>query len=179
MKFHDYETKHIALYREFCGTVRDILAKAISAAGLPRPQSMQCRPKEPKKLRARLEQEGALEADNIEILRRDLAGARIIFYTNTDVDRFIGSRLIFDNFEVETDGIKIHHPTAENDEGQYRGIHYTIRLRDDRTKLPEYAKFKDLRCEVQVQTILHHAWSETPTIFSIRTKRVKDLAQGQ
>jgi ppGpp synthetase/RelA/SpoT-type nucleotidyltranferase len=161
MKFSDYETEHIALYREFCRTVRDILEKAIAAAGLPRPQSMQCREKDPKKLRARLEQLGALESDTIEAVRRDLAGARIIFYTNTDVDRFIGSRLIFNNFEVEEDGIKIHHPTKENDERQYRGIHYTIRLKDNRTNLPEYTKFKGLRCEVQIQTVLHHAWSET------------------
>ena len=161
MKFEEYDREYIALYRGFCETVRDILEKAIAAAGLPRPQSMQCRPKDPKKLKARLEQEGVLESDKIENLRRDLAGARIIFYTNTDVDRFVGSRLIFDNFEVEADGIKIHHPTNDNDERQYRGIHYTIQLKDDRTKLPEYAKFKGLRCEVQVQTILHHAWSET------------------
>jgi hypothetical protein len=119
MKFGDYESEHIALYREFCYTVRDILEKAIAAAGLPRPQSMQCREKDSKKLKARLEELGALESDSIETLRRDLAGARIIFYTNTDVDRFIGSRLIFKNFEVEQDGIKIHHPTKENDEHQY------------------------------------------------------------
>jgi len=161
MKLKDYETEYIALYREFCETVRGILDKAIAAAVLPRPQSMQCRPKDPKKLKERLEQAGALESDDIESLRRDLAGARIIFYTNTDVDRFIGSRLLFENFEVEQDGIKIHHPTKENDDRQYRGIHYTIRLKDDRTRLPEYAKFKGLRCEVQLQTILHHAWSET------------------
>ena len=161
MKFNDYETEHIALYREFCHTVRDILEKAIAAAGLPRPQSMQCREKDPKKLKARLEQHGELESDSIEILRRDLAGVRIIFYTNTDVNRFNGSRLIFNNFEVEEDGIKIHHPTKENDERQYRGINYTIRLKDDRTNLPEYTKFKGVRCEVQVPTILHHAWSET------------------
>jgi hypothetical protein len=73
MKFNDYETEHIALYREFCHTVRDILEKAIAAAHLPRPQSMQWRAKDPKKLKARLEQQGELESDGIESLRRDLA----------------------------------------------------------------------------------------------------------
>ncbi len=126
MKLKDYETEYIALYREFCETVRDILDKAIAAAALPRPQSMQCRPKDPKKLRARLEQAGALESDDIESQRRDLAGARIIFYTNTDVDRFIGSRLIFENFEVEEDGIKVHHPANENDDHRRRA--HRIRL---------------------------------------------------
>ena len=153
MRFQEYESEHIALYREFSRTVRDILEKAIAAAGLPRPQSMQFREKDPKKLKARLQEQGALASDSIETLRRDLAGARIIFYTNTDVDQFIGSRLIFNNFEVEEDGIKIHHPMKENDERQYRGIHYTIGLKDDRINLPEYAKFKGLRCEIQVQTI--------------------------
>jgi len=161
MRFQDYEGGNVALYREFSGTVRDILEKAIAAADLPRPQSMQCREKDPQKLKARLQEQDALQSDSIETLRRDLAGARVIFYTNTDVDRFIGSRLISDNFEVEEDGIRIHHPMKENDERQYRGIHYTIRLKQDRTNLPEYAKFKGLRCEIQIQTILNHAWSET------------------
>ena len=161
MNLEEYEREHIAQYREFCHMVRGILEKAIMAAGLPHPQSMQCREKDPRKLRARLEELGALDSDSIETLRRDIAGARLIFYTNTDVDRFIGSRLIFNNFEVEEDGIKIHHPTKENAEDQYRGIHYTVRLKENRTNLPEYEKFKGLRCEVQVQTILHHAWSET------------------
>lgn len=161
MKFSEYEAEHVALYREFCDTVRDILTKAISAAGLPRPQSIQCRAKDPKRLKRRLVEVGALEANDVESIRRDLAGARIIFYTNTDVDRFLGSRLIFDNFEVEADGIKIHHPTIENAQSQYRGHHYTVRLKADRIGLPEYTKFKGLRCEIQIQTILHHAWSET------------------
>jgi ppGpp synthetase/RelA/SpoT-type nucleotidyltranferase len=161
MTFDEYVNEKIALYREFCETVRQILEKAIGAAGLPRPQSLQCRPKDAKRLKARLEESGTLNAPSIEELRRDLAGARIIFYTNNDVERFIGSRLIFDNFEIEEDGIKIHQPVDEKDKQQYRARHYTIRLKEDRTKLPEYSKFRGLRCEVQIQTVLDHAWSET------------------
>ena len=80
-------------------------------------------------------------------------------YTDKDINSLNSSRLIFDNFEV--DDPKVHHPTPENSESQYRGIHYTVKLREDRTRLPEYAKFAGLRCEIQIQTILHHAWSET------------------
>lgn len=35
-----------------------------------------------------------------------------------------------------------------------------MKLKPDRTALPEYARFNDLCCEVQVQTTLNHAWSE-------------------
>ena len=34
-------------------------------------------------------------------------------------------------------------------------------MNEERAKLPEYAKFKGMRCEIQIQTILNHAWSET------------------
>ncbi|MGG9078594.1 hypothetical protein ACQ9A0_27000, partial [Escherichia coli] len=37
---------------------------------------------------------------------------------------------------------------------------YVIRLKQNRADLPEYARFADLRCEVQVQTILNHAWAQ-------------------
>jgi hypothetical protein len=37
---------------------------------------------------------------------------------------------------------------------------YVVKLKGDRTALPEYARFVGLWCEVQVQTTLNHAWSE-------------------
>jgi hypothetical protein len=35
-----------------------------------------------------------------------------------------------------------------------------VKLKEDRSSLPEYTRFRDMWCEVQVQTILNHAWSE-------------------
>ena len=75
----------------------------------------------------------------------DLAGAWLIYYTNTDVDRFLNSRLIPENFQIDRDATKIHHPTKENEGVRYQAIHYTVRIREDRTKVPEYAKFKGMR----------------------------------
>jgi ppGpp synthetase/RelA/SpoT-type nucleotidyltranferase len=158
----DYEEKFYSTYAAFAETVRFILEKALLAAkNLPRPQSIQCRAKGIESLRRRLAEASELDTQTLELDWRDLAGARIIFYTNNDVDRFLASRLIRDNFEIEEDSTKIHHPTPENKGAQYRAVHYTVRLREDRIRLPEYAKFAGLRCEIQVQTILNHAWSET------------------
>jgi ppGpp synthetase/RelA/SpoT-type nucleotidyltranferase len=160
MNFEDYEREHYARYAEFAEIVVHILSKAIEASGLPRPQSIQHRAKNPKSLKARLEQSGKLGSDTLEAERRDLAGVRVIFYTNTDVDRFLNSRIIVENFEIERDATRVHHPTVENEDRRYRAIHYTIRLKDDRAKLPEYSKFNGMRCEIQIHTILNHAWSE-------------------
>ena len=102
-----------------------------------------------------------LESTAIEDQIKDLAGARLIFYTNSDVDHFLNSRLIPENFEVFWDETKIHHPTKENADQRYQAIHYTVGLNEARIALPEYSKFKGMRCEIQIQTILSHAWAET------------------
>lgn len=162
MNLNDYETKYFPIYKAFAETVRFILKKAILAAdNLPRPQSIQCRAKETESLRRRLTEEGKLETQTLERDRRDLAGTRLIFYTNGDVDRFLASPVIRDNFEIEEDSTKIHHPTKENQGARYRAVQYTIRLREERLSLPEYMRFTGLRCEIQVHTILEHAWAET------------------
>jgi hypothetical protein len=45
-------------------------------------------------------------------------------------------------------------------EDDYNALHLVVELKKDRLKLSEYAKFKKLRCEVQLTTLLYHAWSE-------------------
>ncbi len=162
MNLKDYESKYYAKYEDFADTVGLILKNALLAVpSLPCPQAIQSRAKGVKSLRRRLEEMGKLDTDSLELERRDLAGARLIFYTNNHVEHFLKSRLIAENFEIEEDSTRIHHPNAENQGTLYRAIHYTVRLREDRLRLPEYARFAGLRCEIQIQTILEHAWSET------------------
>jgi ppGpp synthetase/RelA/SpoT-type nucleotidyltranferase len=158
----EYELKHFSTYAAFADTVRFIVNQAlVAASSLPSPQSIQARAKGIKSLRNRLIEAGKIDTQTLETERRDLAGIRLIFYTNNDVDRFLASSLIHDNFEVEQNSTRVHHPTPENEEAQYRAVHYTVRLNQHRVGLPEYARFAGLRCEIQIQTILNHAWSET------------------
>jgi ppGpp synthetase/RelA/SpoT-type nucleotidyltranferase len=161
MKFEEYERAQFLRYQRFADAVRGILDRAITVAGdIPRPQSIQARAKTPESLKKRLEETDELSAD-VEIVRRDLAGVRVIFYTNNDVDRFLSSSIVFENFNVERDATKIHHPVEENGETRYSAVHYTVSLNDIRSSLPEYLEFSGLRCEMQIQTILIHAWAET------------------
>lgn len=161
MNLQEYENHGRSRHEEFAETVAAILDLAIRAEGIPRPQSINSRAKSVESLRKRLHEAGELDASNIEAKRRDLAGVRAVFYTNTDVQRFLNSGIIYSNFVVDDDSVRLHHPTAENEQTRYRAIHYTVRLKEERTNLPEYAKYVGMRCEVQIQTILNHAWSET------------------
>jgi putative GTP pyrophosphokinase len=42
----------------------------------------------------------------------------------------------------------------------YQSVHYLVSLNKVRTSLPEYQRFADAIVEVQVRTILQHAWAE-------------------
>jgi ppGpp synthetase/RelA/SpoT-type nucleotidyltranferase len=162
MNFDDYEKKREPLYAQFAEIVKFVLETAIAdGTSVPRPQSIQCRAKSAASLKPKLHSRGLLESEFIEKEIKDLAGVRLIFYTNTDVDRFLNSRLIPEHFEVDWKETKIHHPTSENAHQRYQAIHYTVFLNAQRIALPDYAKFKGLRCEIQIQTILNHAWAET------------------
>src|SRR6266487_4475027 len=142
MKFDDYEKTYALIYREFAELVRSLLELTIKKTeGAPRPQSTQVREKDVTSLRRKLEERGLLESERIENEIKDLAGARLIFYTNTDVDRFLRTGLIPDIFDLDEKETRVHHPTDDNDQRRYQAIHYTVLLSEKHTGLPDYKKF--------------------------------------
>jgi ppGpp synthetase/RelA/SpoT-type nucleotidyltranferase len=162
MKFDEYEKTGHSLYGAFARLVCDMLEDTIAEAGNgPQSQSIQQRRKTPASLKAKLIARGNLDSAKIEEEIKVLAAVRIIFYTNANVDKFLQSRLILQLFKVQWNETRIHYPTEENDEQCYEAFHYTVSLTDEMVAKPEFAKFAGLRCEIQIQTILDHAWAET------------------
>ena len=87
----------------------------------------------------------------------DLAGVRVItYFVSTEA---IVDRIIEEQFEVveKTDRSAL---LFEEERLGYSSIHYLVRLRPARQGLPEYARFVGLIAEIQVRTILQHAWAE-------------------
>ena len=163
MDFETYTRSKFADYGALAGTVAAILRAAIDAYPEPlRLQQIQQRPKDPESLRKKLEDRGLLATTSLEDDIKDLAGCRLIFYTNADVARFLQSGIVQDNFDVDWDRAKIHHPVPgqTDPDNLFISNNYVVKLKVDRTALPEYARFGGLWCEVQVQTTLNHAWSE-------------------
>lgn len=167
MKVEEYKQIR-ELYAEFAETVKNIVSSAISSSIATggyqyHLQQIQCRAKTFESLVKRLEEKGLSKANNVEEIRNDLAGCRVIFYYNDDVNAFLSSGLIRDNFKVHWDKLKIHGPSdapkSAND--YYTANHYIVELNDNRASLPEYIRFKGIKCEIQVQTVLNHAWAET------------------
>jgi len=82
----------------------------------------------------------------------DLAGIRIIFYLESDKERFIRDLCReLSGFIEREDHCK---------EGGYRATHLTVSFGEKRWRLSEYSKFQGLKCEIQLTSILYHAWAE-------------------
>lgn len=160
MNFEHYERQGLAAYASLAGTVATILVAAIEREGGYRLQQVAKRAKSPASLQKKLQDRLIEGTTNLETDIKDLAGCRLVFYTNSDVTRFMNSGVIDQNFEVLE--VKLHHPRrdAEDASDLYISNHYLVALRSERVALPEYASFAGMRCEVQVQTILNHAWAE-------------------
>jgi len=87
----------------------------------------------------------------------DLAGVRVITHfpgTLADVDRLITEE--FDVMEKSNKGLML----IEEERFGYQSIHYLLRMKGERTHLAEYEHFADAIVEMQVRTILQHAWAE-------------------
>ena len=87
----------------------------------------------------------------------DLAGIRIItYFPNTLQDVH---ELIHDEFHV-SEHTDHSESLIEDERFGYKSQHYLIRMSSARTELTEYSAYENLIAEVQVRTILQHAWAE-------------------
>jgi ppGpp synthetase/RelA/SpoT-type nucleotidyltranferase len=182
MNLTNYIDEFQPRYATFAKTVAAIVQSAIdNQATNFHVQQIQTRAKSVDSLERKLRDRGLLASEAIESEIKDLAGCRLILYTNSDVDRFLQSGLIFENFVIDWDASKIHHPTATEPtvEELYMGMHYVVRLTPARLALPEYARFANMRCEIQIQTILNHAWSESSHDIIYKRPDIKGFGTRQ
>ena len=89
---------------------------------------------------------------------QDLSAVRIICYVRSDVEQV--SKIIEDNFKIDPQrSYDKSEILGENVVG-YSSVHYVGKFTDSRTSLEEFKKFRDMYFEIQVRTILQHAWAE-------------------
>ncbi len=154
------------LYKDFAFAVRRIVKEIIKKERLDKSiQVVTAREKSIKSLAKKLlnikfkdnpEKLTYLEKNGIEKFSdiKDLAGVRVILYVKGDILKKLRIAL-----QEEFDYSSKDEQKHLDEEGQ-ESIHSWIKFNDKRLSLREYARFKDLKCEIQLVTILQHAWSE-------------------
>ncbi len=139
------------LYEDFCQVIYKLLTGLLQDRGYK--YHISYRVKELGALREKLakkEAEGKI-FDNLKEVE-DLAGVRIIFYLESERDRFVK-----DVFEEISGELRLEE--NRKDTG-YEAIHITAGLGQRRLQLSEYRRFEGMKCEVQLTSALKHAWAE-------------------
>jgi ppGpp synthetase/RelA/SpoT-type nucleotidyltranferase len=137
-----------------CVKTKSLIEASLEDARIPY-QSVQVRVKSKKKLAEKY-------IDPKKDYRRleditDLAGIRIITYYEDHVDR--AAKVIEREFVVDREN-SVDKRDTEPDRFGYNALNYVCAHLPKRVSDVEYKKFAGVRCEIQITSILRHAWSE-------------------
>ncbi|MEV6221925.1 hypothetical protein AB0M13_09770 [Nocardia fluminea] len=147
-------------YADFSTVVKSILEVSLENADVlvhsieERAKSVESFGK--KAIRADSENPDALKYDEPLKEITDLAAARVITF-------FLSSLAEVDDvIKKEFSIVERNDKGGAKDEARlgYQSIHYLVRLNQFRLHLPEYMRFSNFTAEIQVRTILQHAWAE-------------------
>lgn len=88
----------------------------------------------------------------------DMAGIRIITYTDSDARNV--TSIVKETFDIDQQLSTDKATELGVDRMGYRSIHCVGTLGKNRLNLPENATFKGMYFEIQIRSILQHAWAE-------------------
>lgn len=88
----------------------------------------------------------------------DISGIRIITYFADDVDSI--ARVIQKEFDVDKKLSVDKRELLDPDRFGYLSLHYVVKLPAARLRLTEYRRFSNCQAEIQIRSILQHAWAE-------------------
>jgi len=144
--------KHV--FGEFCSKTKALIEAILEDAGI-RYQSVQARVKDGKKLREKYldPKKNYTSLDEIT----DQAALRVITYYEDEVDRV--AEVIKREFDIDPEK-SVDKRETEPDKFGYYALNYICEYPERRTSQVEYKKFAKVQCEIQIVSILRHAWSE-------------------
>jgi ppGpp synthetase/RelA/SpoT-type nucleotidyltranferase len=151
-----YVSEQRGTYRLLSKKTKEFLSTILSSNGIV-PHSITSREKAPEDLREKITRAGEVP-DALFNGITDLAGVRIIAYFPSDVDRIVP--LIEKEFNIDSKHSMDKRLSSDPAIFGYASVHFVVEFRPERLKLPEYALFDKMKCEIQVRTILQHAWAE-------------------
>jgi putative GTP pyrophosphokinase len=142
------------LLEAFCEKTRNLIVACLDDAPI-RYQSIQARVKTRSKLRAKYTDPQKAYRQLSDIT--DLTGLRIITYYEDEVDAV--AELIQREFDIDAKN-SIDKRTVDPDRFGYHAINYVCRHSAQRLASVEYKKFLGVSCEIQITSVLRHAWAE-------------------
>jgi len=153
------------LYLEFCIKTEKLIKDLLKEKNIV-VSSITSRVKERPNLLEKLNRPGNNYSNFNEIT--DIAGVRIVTYFTDDVDKV--AKIICDEFDVDPKKSVDKRVLIEPDRFGYISLHYIAKFLENRLILSEYHRFPDCQVEIQMRTILQHAWAENEHDIGYKTK---------
>jgi putative GTP pyrophosphokinase len=94
--------------------------------------------------------------DNPFVQTEDFCGIRVILYYLADILKV--NEIIHKEFEVQNNEDKSGQ--LEVNEFGYRSHHFIVNIKEKWLESPNYRGLKDIKIEIQIRTVLMHAWAE-------------------
>lgn len=86
----------------------------------------------------------------------DIAGVRVVTYLENNIDDI--ALIIRDEFQVDEQN-SVDKREHKEDSFGYKSLHYVIQFSSQRASLGENKKYQGLKVEIQIRSILQHAWA--------------------
>jgi ppGpp synthetase/RelA/SpoT-type nucleotidyltranferase len=182
----DFEAKR-RLYEQLASAVRPLLEQ-LAAENKISVALVEHRVKERDSLSQKIARPDKADKYNSLEDITDLCGLRIVLYTNEDCE--VMTKAIREHFDIDDDNSVIKGADYEEDRFGYLSTHLIALLPQARTNLFEFRHLAKLKMEIQIRTVLQHAWavldwklrykseSEVPKEFRRKLYRISALLEA-
>ena len=134
-----------------------LLERLLSEAGVKRPHPVGHRVKDRESLKRKLARDSGMRYAKLEEVT-DLVGLRVITYYYDDVDTV--AKVIEREFDIDSENSEDKRKPDDPHVFGYASLHSVVTLGAERTALSEYLRFTGMKAEIQVRSLLQHAWAE-------------------
>ncbi|MGO9022034.1 MAG: GTP pyrophosphokinase family protein [Syntrophobacteraceae bacterium] len=143
------------LYQDFADSISNLLTTIIADRDVQL-HSVTCRSKDEQSLAKKLQRPGSVYQNLRKIT--DLAGIRVITYFHDHVDLI--ARMVEAEFTIDRENSADKRVLLDPDRFGYLSLHYIVEMPPSRCSLTEYRRFKGLKAEIQIRSLLQHVWAE-------------------
>lgn len=155
MSYVDTYRKHRPVYESLAQRLQHLLHDVAKTNGIEI-HAIEARAKSLDSFAEKIARPGKTYANPLEEIT-DLCGIRIILYYQEDVDRL--SAVIQEEFKVDSKRSVDKRNELRSDQFGYISVHLICQLQENRTALLEWREYKGLHAEIQIRTVLQHAWA--------------------
>ena len=142
------------IYRQIEQVVPAKLREAFDEAGII-VAAVESRVKTQASLAGKLELKGSKYKDIFDIT--DIVGIRVITFYIDDVDKV--ASILERHFDIDWENSVDKRKAHEIDSFGYLSLHYIVRIPESAYRDPEHPEVNNIRFEVQMRTVLQHAWA--------------------